>query len=92
MQLPELDRRQSVTERWNTTIGAIEIVSPTRGDIHEVANALPDRASISIHVYGANIGAVRRHVFDPDTGASKSFISGYSSQAVPNLWDRSKAN
>ena len=73
-------------------VGEIEIVSPSRGDIHEVANALPDRASISIHVYGANIGAVRRHVFDPDTGASKSFISGYSSQAVPNLWDRSKAN
>ena len=70
--------------------GSIEIVSPTRGDIHEVANALSDRASISIHVYGANIGAVKRHVFDPETGASKSFISGYSSQAVPNLWDRSK--
>ena len=73
-------------------VGAIEIVSPTRGDIHEVANALPDRASISIHVYGGNIGAVRRHVFDPESGASKSFISGYSSPAVPNLWDRSKAN
>ena len=73
-------------------VGEIEIVSPSRGDIHEVANALPDRASVSIHVYGANIGAVRRHVFDPDTGASKSFISGYSSQAVPNLWDRSKAD
>ena len=70
--------------------GAIEIVSPSRGDIHEVANALDDRASISIHVYGANIGAVERHVFDPDSGARKSFISGYSSQAVPNLWDRSK--
>lgn len=70
--------------------GAIEIVSPSRGDIHEVANALPDRASVSIHVYGANIGAVRRHVFDPESGGSKSFISGYSSQTVPNLWDRSK--
>ncbi len=69
--------------------GAIEIVSPTLGDIHEVSNALRDRPSISIHVYGANIGAVRRHVFDPVTGASKAFISGYSAAVVPNLWDRS---
>jgi predicted metal-dependent enzyme (double-stranded beta helix superfamily) len=37
--------------------GMIEAVSPTLGDWHVVANALPDRASISIHVYGGNIGA-----------------------------------
>lgn len=69
--------------------GMVDRVSPTVGDIHEVANALADRVSISIHVYGANIGAVKRHVFDPGTGAAKSFVSGYSSQAVPNFWDRS---
>lgn len=69
--------------------GGIDIVSPTRGDIHVVTNALDDRASISIHVYGANIGAVSRHVFDRDTGAPKEFISGYSNDAVPNLWDLS---
>jgi len=70
--------------------GQIDVVSPTRGDVHRVANALKDRPSISIHVYGANIGAVRRHVFDPKTGAPKDFISGYSSAVVPNLWDRSR--
>ena len=69
--------------------GDIEVVSPARGDIHKVSNALADRASISIHVYGANIGAVSRHVFDPATGAPKDFISGYSSATVPNLWDLS---
>jgi predicted metal-dependent enzyme (double-stranded beta helix superfamily) len=69
--------------------GDIEVVSPTLGDIHKVSNALSDRASISIHVYGANIGAVSRHVFDPATGAPKEFISGYSNEAVPNLWDLS---
>lgn len=71
--------------------GAIAIVSPTRGDIHEVSNALPDAPSISIHVYGANIGAVHRHAFDPATGAVKDFVSGYSSTETPNLWDRSAA-
>ena len=71
--------------------GMIEAVSPTLGDWHVVSNALDDRASISIHVYGANIGAVRRHVFDPASGATRAFVSGYSSATVPNLWDRSAA-
>ncbi len=71
--------------------GAVDAVSPRIGDIHTVANALADRPSISIHVYGANIGAVARHVFDPATGARKPFVSGYSSSTVPNLWDRSAA-
>ena len=69
--------------------GEIDRVSPTIGDIHEVGNAHDDRVSISIHVYGANIGAVRRHVFDPATGADKPFVSGYSSPQMPNVWDRS---
>ena len=67
----------------------IEVVSPTLGDVHKVSNAHADRTSISIHVYGANIGAVSRHVFDPATGAPKEFISGYSNETVPNLWDLS---
>ena len=61
-------------------------VSPNIGDVHEVANDLSDETSISIHVYGANIGRVQRHVFDAKTGAEKSFVSGYASDRVPNLW------
>lgn len=69
--------------------GGIDLVSPRVGDIHRVSNALADRASVSIHVYGANIGAVERHVYEPDTGDSKAFVSGYSNVVIPNLWDRS---
>lgn len=69
--------------------GQIDKVSPRVGDIHEVANGLKDRTSVSIHVYGANIGAVERHVLDPATGAAKPFVSGYSSPYLPNFWDRS---
>ena len=69
--------------------GGIDAVSPSVGDIHTVSNALADRPSISIHVYGANIGAVRRHVYVPETGEIKSFVSGYSNSVIPNLWDRS---
>ena len=52
-------------------------------------NAYDDRVSISIHVYGANIGAATRHVFDATSGAAKHFVSGYSSAMLPNFWDRS---
>ena len=69
--------------------GGIDAVSPTVGDIHTVSNALADRPSISIHVYGANIGAVRRHVYVRETGEVKSFVSGYNNSVIPNLWDRS---
>ena len=84
-------RLQPVGEERRLVPGDIEAVSPALGDIHRVANASADSASISIHLYGANIGAVARHVFDPVTGAAKPFVSGYSSAQVPNLWDRSAA-
>lgn len=69
--------------------GEIEVLSPQEGDVHRVWNALEDRSSVSIHLYGANIGAVRRSVFDPVTGQAKPFVSGYSADTVPNIWDRS---
>ena len=64
-------------EQHRLEMGKVEAVSPTLGDVHRVFNAYADQVSISIHVYGANIGKVRRHVFAPD-GMVKDFISGYS--------------
>ena len=69
--------------------GEVDAVSPRIGDLHRVSNAFDDRASISIHVYGGNIGGVRRSVYQQD-GTSKAFISGYSNEDLPNIWDRSK--
>lgn len=57
--------------------GQVEAVSPRIGDIHKVWNAYDDQVSISIHLYGADIGAVSRHTYDA-SGAPKTFISGYS--------------
>jgi len=68
--------------------GQIDAVSPRVGDIHRVSNAFDDRVSISIHVYGANIGAVKRAVYRED-GSEKPFISGYSNRYLPNIWDLS---
>lgn len=61
--------------------GSVAFVSPRIGDIHQVGNALSDAVSISIHAYGANIGKVRRHVFPPEGGPPKVFVSGYSNDA-----------
>jgi predicted metal-dependent enzyme (double-stranded beta helix superfamily) len=68
--------------------GQVEAVSPRIGDIHRVANAYDDRVSISIHLYGANIGAVRRATYDADS-RPKPFVSGYANTLLPNLWDAS---
>jgi predicted metal-dependent enzyme (double-stranded beta helix superfamily) len=64
--------------------GQTAAVSPTIGDVHQVSNAVADAAPISIHVYGADIGAVERATFDAE-GHAKPFISGYANTTLPNL-------
>lgn len=66
--------------------GDIDVVSPSIGDIHVVRNGLADQASISIHLYGGNIGRISRHAFVPGTDTVKDFVSGYSNTLSPNLW------
>ena len=56
--------------------GSVEAVSPRIGDIHRVANAYDHKVSISIHVYGGDIGKVERATFDR-SGQEKRFVSGY---------------
>lgn len=68
--------------------GEVDAVSPRIGDIHRVSNGREDMPSVSIHVYGGNIGAVERATYDAD-GHEKVFISGYANRVLPNLWDRS---
>ncbi len=65
--------------------GDIELIEPAAGDIHQVCNGLFDDVSISIHVYGANIGRLKRHVFQID-GQARDFISGYNNSTLPNIW------
>lgn len=57
--------------------GKIDSVSPRIGDLHRVRNAFDDRISISIHIYGADIGTVHRHSYDR-LGGRKPFVSGYT--------------
>lgn len=65
--------------------GDVMTVSPAEIDVHIVSNSSDDVA-ISIHCYGANIGKVNRHTFDPETGQPNTFISGYINNTLPNIW------
>lgn len=71
--------------------GQVDAISPRVGDIHRVSNGRDDGPSVSIHVYGANIGAIERATYATD-GTPKTFISGYANSVIPNLWDRSLAS
>ena len=70
--------------------GQVDIVSPTHGDVHRVRNAYDAAVSISIHLYGGNIGRIHRSVFDPESGAAKPFVSGYS-RTLEGLYPQSPA-
>lgn len=76
-------------ERLNP--GMTACVSPSIGDVHKVWNAYDDRASISIHVYGGNIGQIRRQVFAEENSMPKAFVSGYSASVAANLWQSGSA-
>lgn len=66
--------------------GGIEVLLPSRGDVHRVWNALDNEPSVSIHVYGGDIGAIRRHVYVPGEARPRDFVSGYSNTLLPNCF------
>lgn len=66
------------TNTHNLLRGEVDRVSPTIGDWHKVSNALADETSISIHVYGADIGRVQRNYWDATTNTLQPMVSGYS--------------
>lgn len=68
--------------------GEVDAVSPSIGDWHRVTNTSDD-VSISIHVYGGNVGAIHRNKLDETSDSLVDFVSGYDNVAVPNLWGHS---
>ncbi len=87
--VPAGEADMEITSESRLHPGDVAAVSPRIGDIHQVFNGLSEAPSISIHVYGANIGAVNRHIYDCATGRTQPFVSGYVNETTPNLWDRS---
>ncbi len=58
--------------------GEIDRVSPTIGDWHKVSNAVAGETTVSIHVYGADIGRVHRQYWDAAKQMQQPMVSGYS--------------
>jgi predicted metal-dependent enzyme (double-stranded beta helix superfamily)/rhodanese-related sulfurtransferase len=74
----------------NLLAGDVEVISPKKGDVHRVWNASSSEVSISIHVYGGNIGRIERHVYEPN-GIKKPFVSGYANDSQGYPFDRPRS-
>jgi predicted metal-dependent enzyme (double-stranded beta helix superfamily) len=60
--------------------GEVSHVYPPDRDVHRILNRT-SAPTISIHIYGGDIGSQLRHVYDLETGAVSDFVSGYDSIA-----------
>lgn len=56
--------------------GEVAHVYPPDRDVHRILNN-SDSPTISIHIYGGDIGTQRRHSFNLDNGRVQEFVSGY---------------
>jgi len=56
-----------MVERRLVRRGEVMISYPPDQDIHRVFNPT-DHLTVEIHVYGADLSTLRRHVYDPETG------------------------
>jgi predicted metal-dependent enzyme (double-stranded beta helix superfamily) len=69
-----------VAERRALVPGDFYALIPPRDDVHRVRTTSAE-ASVSIHLLTNDTGCVWRHTFDPDTGESSPFRSGYVNAA-----------
>ena len=60
-------------------VGSFYDLVPPKGDIHRVITT-GDESSISLHLLGNDVGCVRRHRFEPETGVVEPFQSGYTNK------------
>ena len=69
--------------------GQVTICCTTDDDVHVVA-AVGKEPTVGIHVYGGNIGTIRRRSYDPTAGEARWFVSGWDQapRAVPQAQTR----
>jgi 3-mercaptopropionate dioxygenase len=58
------------------TKGQVTVCCTTDDDVHAVT-AVGDEPAIGVHVYGGDIGTLRRRTYDPATGSVQWFASGW---------------
>jgi 3-mercaptopropionate dioxygenase len=56
--------------------GQVAVCCTTDDDVHAVA-AVGEEPTVGIHVYGGNIGTMKRRLYDPATGEVQWFVSGW---------------
>lgn len=56
--------------------GEVTVCCTTDDDVHAVT-AVGAAPTVGIHVYGGNIGTMRRRLYDPATGEVQWFVSGW---------------
>jgi predicted metal-dependent enzyme (double-stranded beta helix superfamily) len=57
--------------------GQVIVCCTSDADVHEVSCG-SDTPCVGIHVYGADIGKIERHAYDKETGAVRTFVSGWA--------------
>lgn len=62
--------------RWAP--GQVTVCCTTDDDVHAVV-AVGREPTVGIHVYGGDIGTIRRRSYDPATGEASWFVSGWDS-------------
>src|SRR5262249_17036020 len=66
-----------LVERRLLEAGDFYVLIPPKDDIHRVKTTSSER-SVSVHLLTNDTGCVWRHTFDPATGATMPFRSGYA--------------
>jgi predicted metal-dependent enzyme (double-stranded beta helix superfamily) len=69
-----------LVERRSLAPGDFYVLIPPHDDIHRVRTTSAE-TSVSIHLLTNDTGCVWRHTFDPETGATAPFRSGYVNAA-----------
>jgi predicted metal-dependent enzyme (double-stranded beta helix superfamily) len=72
----ETAMRQVQAADWQP--GSVTVCCTSDRDLHSVACS-SSVACVGIHVYGADIGAIQRHAYDPATGVTHLFRSAWGS-------------
>jgi len=69
----KLARLELVSERVN---GKGHVTTLSKSGIHKIDN-VSSSPSLSIHMYGLDIGTTERHSYNPVSGEISRFVSGY---------------
>lgn len=70
---PKRAALELASERTNTK-GHVTVLG--KAGVHRIDN-VSNSPSLSVHMYGADIGTLERHSYDPVTGSIGKFLSGY---------------